>query len=167
MKLSPVTVERISLPVTATGTLGPKEDVTLSFKLGGVISRVLVNEGETVRAGQLLAALDLGEVEPGVTRARTAAEKADRDYQRARTLYADSVATLEQLQDAQSARDAARAEYEAAAFNRSHAVIVAPAAGTILRRTAEPGEVVSAGLAHPGAGKTRSRTGASRRPRGP
>ena len=145
IKLSPVTVERMALPISATGTLGPKEDVTLSFKVGGVISRVLVHEGETVRAGQLLAALDLGEVEPGVTRARTAAEKAGRDFERARRLYADSVATLEQLQDARSARDAASAEYEAAAFNRSHAVIVAPAAGTILRRHSEPGEVVNAG----------------------
>jgi RND family efflux transporter MFP subunit len=146
VKLSPVTVERMALPVHATGTLGSKEDVTLSFKVGGVISRILVHEGETVRAGQLLAALDMGEIEPGVTRARTAADKAERDFQRARRLYADSVATLEQFQDAQSARDAAHAEYEAASFNRSHAMIVAPAAGTILRRNAEPGEVVGAGM---------------------
>ena len=73
--------------------------------------------------GLTRAALDLGEIEPAVTRARTGAEKAERDYQRAGRLFADSVATLEQLQDAQSARDAARAEFEAAlaAFTASRA----------------------------------------------
>ena len=146
VKLAPVSVERIAMPVTATGTLGAKEEVALSFKVGGVIARVLVNEGATVRAGQLLAALDLGEIEPAVTRARTAVEKAERDYQRAERLYADSVATLEQLQDTRSARDAARAEYQATAFNRNYAVIAAPAAGVILRRYAEGGEIVSAGM---------------------
>ncbi len=145
VRVAPVTREATALPVTATCTLEPKEDVALSFKVGGVVARVLVDEGAHVQAGQMLAALDLGEIEPAVARARVAAEKAERDFQRASRLYADSVATLEQMQDAGTARDAARAEYEAAQFNRRHAVILAPAAGVILRREAEPGEVVTAG----------------------
>jgi RND family efflux transporter MFP subunit len=145
VKLAPVTIETMAMPVLATGTLGPKEDIALSFKVGGVISRVLVHEGDRVQAGQLLAALDLGEIEPAVTRARTVAEKAARDLSRAQRLYADSVVSLEQLEDAKSGRDAAAAEYEAALFNRSHASIVAAADGVILRRYAEPGEVVNAG----------------------
>lgn len=140
-----VVVERVALPVTATGTLTPKEDVALSFKVGGVVSRVLVDEGQSVRAGQLLASLDLGEIDPAVSRARSAAEKADRDLVRARRLYADSVATLEQVQNAQTARDVAGADLESARFNRRHAVIVAPSAGVILRRQAEPGELVQPG----------------------
>jgi len=143
--MAPVTVERIARPVTATGMLGPKEEVTLSFKVGGVIGRVLVDEGETVRAGDTLAILALSEIDAGVTRARSAAEKAERDLARARRLYADSVATLEQVQNAETARDVAGAELEAATFNRRYAVIVAPAAGVILRRSAEPGELVQPG----------------------
>ncbi len=145
VRVAPVVRERLALPVEATGTLGPKEDLTLAFKVGGVVSSVLVHEGDRVRAGQLLAALDPGEIEPAVTRARAAAEKAERDWARARRLYADSVVTQQQLDDASTAREAARAEFEAAVFNRSHARIVAPAAGVILRRQAEPGEVVAAG----------------------
>ena len=145
VRVAPVTVERVALPVTATGTLGSKEEVTLSFKIGGVVARVRVDEGQAVRAGETLAALDLGEIDPGVARARSAAEKAERDLTRARRLYADSVATLEQVQDAETGRDVARAEFESVSFNRRHAVIVAPSAGVILRRHAEPGELVSAG----------------------
>lgn len=145
VRLAPVQVERTSLPVTATGTLGAKEEVSLSFKVGGVVSRVLVHEGDAVRQGQTLATLDLGEIDPGLVRARTAADKAERDYQRAERLYADSVVTLVQLQDSRSVRDAARAELDAVSFNRGRAQIVAPSAGIILRRKVEPGEIVGPG----------------------
>src|SRR5262249_52417980 len=97
-----VTDERMAPPVVASGMLSPKETVTLSFKIGGVVARVLVDEGQAVLAGDTLAALDLREIDAGVTRARSAAEKADRDLARARRLYADSVATLEQTQNAQT-----------------------------------------------------------------
>ena len=146
VRVAPIAVERVARPVTATGTLGPKEEVTLSFKVGGVIGRVLVDEGETARAGDTLAALDLSEIDAAVSRARSAAQKAERDLARARRLYADSVATLEQVQNAETGRDVAVAELETATFNRRYAVIVAPAAGVILRRGAEPGELVQAGL---------------------
>ncbi len=145
VRVAPVVVERVAVPVIATGTLGPKEDVALSFKIGGVVARVLVDEGATVKAGQLLASLDMGEIEPGVTRARAAAEKAERDLARAERLYADSVVTREQMEDAGTARDAAMAELDAVLFNRRHATIVAPADGVILRRLAEPGELVESG----------------------
>lgn len=145
VRVAPVAVDRVAVPVTATGTLGPKEDVALSFKIGGVVARVLVDEGQRVRAGQLLASLDFGEIDPGVTRTRAGAEKAERDLARARRLYADSVATREQVENAETARDAAQAELDAATFNRRHAAITAPADGVILRRLAEPGELVESG----------------------
>ncbi len=145
VRTAPVTLERIAAPVTATGILGPKEEVPLSFKVGGVIGRILVDEGNVVRAGDRLAAIDLSEIDAGVTRASSAAEKAERDLARARRLFADSVATLEQLQNAQTGRDVAAAELETATFNRRYAVIVAPAAGVILRRSAEPGQLIQAG----------------------
>jgi len=146
VRTAAVRAERIAPPVTATGVLAPKEEVALSFKVGGVVARVPVDEGRTVRAGDTLAALDLREIDAAVTRARAAVEKVDRDLARTRRLYADSVATLEQLQNAQTGMDLARAELETATFNRRYAVIVAPSGGVILRRAAEAGELVQAGV---------------------
>ena len=147
VKVAPVVVEAVARPLTATGTLGPKEEVPLSFKIGGVVGRVLVDEGQIVRTGDTLAALDLSEIDAAVARARSGADKAARDLARAQRLYADTVATLEQVQDAQTGRDVAAAELESAAFNRRYAVIVAPSAGVILKRSAEPGELAQAGTA--------------------
>ncbi|MGH7672971.1 MAG: efflux RND transporter periplasmic adaptor subunit, partial [Gemmatimonadales bacterium] len=145
VRVAPLTVERVALPVTATGTLGPKEEIALGFKVGGVVARVRVDEGQAVRAGETLAALDLGEIDPAVARAQSAADKAERDLARASRLYADSVATLSQVEDARTGRDVAVAELQAATFNRRHAIIVAPSSGVILRRSAESGELVPPG----------------------
>lgn len=146
VRTAPVTQEVLALPVVATGTLGPKEEIALSFKIGGVVSRMLVDAGTTIRAGETLAALDLSEIDAAVTRAQSGAAKAERDLVRARRLYGDSVVTLAQLQDAETGAEVAHADLEAARFNRRYAVIVAPAGGVILRRQAEPGELVAPGV---------------------
>ena len=145
VRLAPVTEEWVTRPVEATGTLQSKDELELSFKTGGIVGRVLVAEGEAVRRGQPLATLDLREIDAQVGRARSAAQKAERDLSRARALYADSVATLEQVQDASTGAEVARNDLAAAAFNRRYATIVAPANGTVLRRLAEGGELVSPG----------------------
>jgi multidrug efflux system membrane fusion protein len=145
VRSAPVTNTVIARTIVAAGTVAPKDEISLSFKVGGVIERIAVDPGDIVRAGQMLATLDLREIDAGLTKARSVAAKAERDLDRARRLYADSVVTLAQMQDAETASELARADVEGAAFNRRYAVIVAPASGAILRRSAEPGETVSSG----------------------
>jgi RND family efflux transporter MFP subunit len=145
VRAAPVTDTVLARPIVATGTVAPKDEIPLSFKAGGVISRVTADAGDAVRAGQILATLDLREVEAALAKARSAAAKAERDLGRSRRLYADSVVTLSQMQDAETAAEQARADLETAGFNRRYAVIVAPSAGTVLRRSAEPGQTVSPG----------------------
>lgn len=142
-----VTEETVSRPVTGTGTLQAKEEVTLSFMVGGIVARIAVNEGQQVRRGQVLATLDLREIDAQVAKARSAADKAARDLARIRGLYHDSVATLEQLQNVTTAAEVAAADLQAAEFNRQYATITAPADGVVLRRFAEGGELLSPGTA--------------------
>lgn len=142
---APVTLDAVAPPVVATGTLRSKDEIALSFKIGGIVSQVNVDAGATVRAGATLASLELREIDAAVARAQSAADKAERDLARAKRLYADSVVTLAQLQDAETAASVARADLETARFNRQYAVIVAPAAGVILDRQKQPGELVAPG----------------------
>ncbi len=135
----------MSRPVTGTGMLASRDELPLSFKLGGVVRRVLVDEGQVVQEGQLLAELDLAEIDAGVAKAQSAATKAARDAERIARLHADSVTTLSQLQDANTALEIARADLAAARFNQRYARIVAPAGGSILRRSVTPGELIAAG----------------------
>lgn len=141
----PVTDTVIARPIVAAGTLVPKDEIALGFQTGGVIARISVDAGDQVRAGQVLASLDLRETDASLAKARSGAAKAERDLARARRLYTDSVVALAQLQDAETVDEQARADLQAAAFNHRYSVIVAPSQGTILRRSAEPGENVSSG----------------------
>ena len=145
VRLAPVVLADVARPVLATGTLGAKDEVPLSFKVGGVLARVDVEAGQSVRAGQVLAALEQPEIAAQVAKARAGAEKADRDLARARSLYADSVVTQELYENAQTAHDVASNDLEIARYNERHALVVAPAAGTVLRRLADPGQTVAPG----------------------
>lgn len=131
--------------VVATGTYASRDEIPLGFKIGGVVHRVLVDEGDAVQRGQVLAVLDLREIDAAVAKAQVQVDKATRDQARLLRLVADSVATTVQLQDATSALDAARADLASARVNREYATIIAPEAGTILQRQVTPGATVSPG----------------------
>jgi multidrug efflux system membrane fusion protein len=145
VRLAPVVEGEGAQAIEATGTLAASDELQLGFKISGVVARVLVQEGQTVRAGQPLAALDLREIDAHLAKARTGLNKAQRDLARAQNLYKDSVATLENVQDATSAVEIAQSDYTTAAFNQRYAVILAPTNGVILRKRATPGELVSSG----------------------
>ena len=145
VRVAPTKLASVGEQLRAVGLLGPKDQARLSFKFGGYIASVPVEEGQHVRAGQLLAELKSTEIDAGLEQARQAAEKAQRDLTRVKSLYADSVATLEQVQDATTACDVARAAERSAEFNAQHARIVAPGDGVVLQKLAEANELVQAG----------------------
>ncbi len=135
----------IPLSVYTSGRLASKAEVRLSFKIGGIVGRMLVDEGRSVKKGQLLAQLDLAEIQAQVRQAKSALDKAWRDRDRVEALRADKVATLEQVQDATTALEVAQSNWDMADFNLRHASIYAPASGKILKRFAEQGELVGPG----------------------
>lgn len=129
----------------AVGSVAPAEEIRLSFKTGGVVASIAVEQGDRVRSGQVLAVLAQEEVAAAVAQARALAEKAERDLERGRALYTDEVATREQVDDLMTARDVARANLRSAEFNARFSRIESPADGIVLRKLAEPDELVSAG----------------------
>jgi RND family efflux transporter MFP subunit len=142
-------VKQVSLPaeVKATGRLASEKETKLSFKTSGIIRRIYLSEGDYAEAGQILASLNLSEVQAMQKQAQTAYNKALRDFERAENLYRDSVATKEQYQNTESALKAAEAQLEIVNFNLRHSVIKAPGKGKILKQLAESGEMIAAG--HP------------------
>jgi membrane fusion protein, multidrug efflux system len=146
VKTAPVERSDISPSILASGMLAPANEARVSFKTGGVIRRLLVKEGESVKAGQLLATLDLTEIEAQVRQAKEGLEKSRRDLERARNLYADSIATLEQVQNATTAVEVASQTLEIAQFNRQFSEIRAPFAGKIVAKLLNEGEVTGPGM---------------------
>jgi len=145
VKLTPVSTVVRAEPVVASGIVSSAEEARLSFKIGGIINQMLVEEGQAVHKGQLLATLDLTEINAQVSQAQLAAEKAERDLGRVKSLYADTAATLEQLQNATTGMNVAKQNLTIAQFNRSYAQIRSTVDGTVTRKIANVGEFISPG----------------------
>lgn len=131
--------------ITTTGFITTENEAKYAFKLGGVIDKIYVKEGEVFKKGQLLASLKLDEIEAGLDQAKLGLEKAERDLRRVSNLYKDSVATLEQLQNTTTAYEVAKKQFEALRFNKSYASINAFTGGFVSRKLANEGEIIAAG----------------------
>lgn len=142
-----VTEKEFTFPVYSTGRVYSDKEMKLSFKTGGIIHAIHAKEGENVTKGTLLAQLDLSEISAKVNQAEQAVEKTKRDLERTRRLYNDSVTTLEQLQNTETAFDIAQSDLNIARFNLRYSKIKAPSNGKILKIFMEENELISAG--HP------------------
>lgn len=137
---------RTGLPVMTAGRIAAKDELKLSFKKGGVIEDVFVQEGETVRKGQLLARLKQAEFVSARTQAELVLDKATRDFNRISNLYNDSVATLEQYQNAKTSLGLAEQNLAGTLFNIEHTAIKSPGNGKILKKLASREEIVAEGM---------------------
>jgi membrane fusion protein, multidrug efflux system len=147
VKLQPVERHSQSRPVEYSGMIATNSDAKLSFKIGGIISKIFVKEGDRVSAGQLLATLDLTGIDAEVQQAVQNVEKARRDAGRLQNLYNDTVASLEQLQNINTQVNVAAEGLRIAQFDRQYAQIRASAGGVILQKFLNEGEYVAAGTA--------------------
>ena len=91
VRVVPVETALGAEPVRATGVVAGKDETRLGFKIGGVVQRIAVNEGDAVRAGQTLARL----------------ASAERSYALVARRYGEGMATLVELLDARTAFTAA------------------------------------------------------------
>ncbi len=131
--------------LTAVGLLAPKDQSRLAFKVGGYVESLPVAAGDALKSGQLLASLKRTEIEAALDQARESQAKALRDLNRARALYNDGVATLEQVEDLTTAYRVASAAERTAAFNAQNAEIRAPQDGVVLEKLADVHDLVQAG----------------------
>lgn len=152
--LAPASVEAVAVRrpsdgsvLTATGPLERRREMTLSFRIGGVITALNVDDGDVVKAGQVLASLDPAGVAAAQTQADVEVERAQRDLARDQALFDKGFVSSQRLEDRKSALRAAKARSGSAAFDRRWATLVSPASGVVLQRTAQSGEVVQPGQA--------------------
>ncbi|MEO6521788.1 MAG: efflux RND transporter periplasmic adaptor subunit [Mucilaginibacter sp.] len=146
VKTASVSVLGVPDQISATGLISTEDEAKYSFKIGGVISRILVQEGQFFKKGQLLATLNSTEISAGLAQSNLGVEKAQRDYSRAMNLYKDSVYTLEQLQNTKTALDVAKKSTEAVAFNDRYSKIYAASDGFVSKKIANEGEVIAEGM---------------------
>ena len=142
-----------------SGRVEARLDSRLGFEIGGLLTEVYVDEGDTVARGDALARLDTARLEAERVEAVAALAqvRADRDlavttFERIEAAFAHNGISRQQLDEARqrmaaleaSARVAA-ARVERIEVDIEKATLRAPFAGTVVSRSSDPGVVLSAG----------------------
>jgi len=108
-----VTRGTLRVTVGGSGSLSPESEVALSFRTGGRVAKVLVEVGQAVRAGDVLARLDDTDARQSVAQAELAVQQAQANL--------DSAHIEAQAGLAQANLEAAQAAYEEATRMAAHA----------------------------------------------
>jgi RND family efflux transporter MFP subunit len=131
--------------VSGTGTLERRREMALSFRIGGVLTRMSVEAGDSVRAGQVIAAIDPASLDARQQQTVADLERARRDAERDKALFDKGFVSRQRVDDRQSALKSAQAAHNSASFDRRWAQLVSPASGVVLTRAVQTGEVVQPG----------------------
>ncbi|MGK6318349.1 efflux RND transporter periplasmic adaptor subunit [Sphingomonas sp. DT-204] len=146
--------------ISGTGSLAAKRDMPVGVAgEGGIVTRVLVEPGQWVDAGQVLATVDRSvqvqtaeSLAAQIRVARADAQLAQSNYDRAKQLVGNGFISKADLDQREATRDgalarvrAAEAAYKEALARNRRLDIRAPTAGLILTREVEPGQIVSSG----------------------
>lgn len=149
------------------------DKATISSKIPGRIINLKSAEGDTIKAGQILAALDTSDLKAqekqfiaatinakeSITLAKVNFEKAKDDFARAQSQYKDNIITKEQYDHSAKALDAAQAEYnisitkpamsqaqqDVVKAQLKNSTIYSPIDGVIARKWILEGDVVQPG----------------------
>ena len=150
----------IAEAVNAPGSIAARRDASVGVQgEGGRVERVLVEPGQRVAAGQVLAVIDsrvqaqeIAQLEAGVRRAEADARLAEANLQRAQGLVDKGFISRADIDQRMATRDSAiaavgvaRAQLTAARERAARLDVRAPAAGLVLARNVESGQVVGPG----------------------
>lgn len=133
--------------VYAAGSIEPTVTQPIASKVMGRLTAILVDEGDTVRKGQVLAKLEAGDLQSTVDEAQARLKLAQTQYQRANELVQQRFVAPVELDRAKADLAAAQATVKRTQTLRDVLTLVAPADGMVLKRDGEVGQVITAGQA--------------------
>lgn len=148
----PVSIARIERgpavdAIYATGTVEPTVMLPLAPRVGGRLAERTVDEGATVRKGQLLARLDDADLAGSVDEQRARLDYSRSQHARAATLAERGFLSSVEAERTKAELLAAEAALRRVRAQRDYMALVAPADGTIIRRDGEVGQYISPGQA--------------------
>jgi len=159
--VAPVDLRQVGYVVAAPGTVQAFEQVQVTARVGGAVDKVAFVEGQEVKAGQVLAIIEVDRYQVAVDQAQAAIDKAaatqaQAEQQLARRqqsnkehpglIAGEEVQTYEtSVQTAKADVRAARENLKVAQLNLRDAYVRAPLAGVIQTRTVETGQYLATG----------------------
>lgn len=128
--------------VTVLASVTPYQQATLYAKVSGYLANVLVDKGDHVRPGQLLATIESQETDAQYNSARADLINKERIAQRYDKLLRQNAIAAQQADQADADARVARATLDQYATLKSYERLTAPFEGQITARFADPGALV-------------------------
>jgi membrane fusion protein (multidrug efflux system) len=132
----------VAASYTGTAALEPRGESQVVAKTSGVALAVLVEEGQTVRAGQPLVRLDPDRSRLAVAQASAQMHKLENNYNRARQLVTQQMISANDVDQIKFDLENARAQYTMATLELSYTNVLAPISGVIASRSIKTGNFV-------------------------
>lgn len=141
-------VERVNSgrDLRISGTIEAERSTALSFAVPGTVELVLVDEGQAVRRGQVLARLTAHSFQHALGIAEAQAARAEDFARRLEPMHQRNTIPEVKWVEAQTGLMEAQHAVEIARKNLSDAVLRAPKDGVVARRLTEPGATVAPGM---------------------
>jgi membrane fusion protein (multidrug efflux system) len=132
----------VAASYTGTGALDPRAESQVVAKTSGIAMAVFAEEGQHVKAGQVLVRLDADRARLQAAQSAAQVRKLEANYQRARQLAAQQMVSANDLDQLKYDLANARAVNNMANLELSYTNVVAPISGVIASRSIKPGNFV-------------------------
>jgi membrane fusion protein, multidrug efflux system len=142
VEVEPVRRRSIAASYSGTAALEAPNEAQVVAKTSGVLLKIETEEGDRVRAGQVLARIDPERPRLEVQRAEAVLRKLEAEFNRSKELYGRKLVAAEAHERLRFDVETQRAAYNVARLELSYTAVVAPIDGVIARRMVKEGNLV-------------------------
>lgn len=142
---SPVSRKDFIHFVDIQGSIVADDLIDVSAEAGGRILKLYVKEGDAVRAGQLIAELDMESLEKQKAEIQKALELATTVYERQQRLWEQNIGSEIQYLEAKNGKERLEKSLETLDVQMTKSKVYAPASGVVEREILQSGELAAPG----------------------
>jgi membrane fusion protein (multidrug efflux system) len=142
VEVSRVSKRPISASYTGTATLEAPAEAQVVAKASGVIVQMLVEEGDAVHKGQVMARIDPERARLEAQRALATVRKLENNFRRSKELVERKLVSADAHDQIRYELESARASYDLAQLELSYSSVTAPISGTVAQRMAKTGNLI-------------------------
>ncbi len=142
VEVAEITTGDIAAHFTGTATIEAEEETEVVAKVGGIVEQLLVEEGQYVKAGDVLAKLDDEKIAFQLAQVKANLRKLESNYQRNMDLHAKKLISTEVFQQARFEYEYQQAAYELAELDLKYTAIRTPISGVVAERLIKVGNMI-------------------------
>lgn len=133
----------ISAYYSSTATLEADEEAMVVAKVRGIVEKLNVEEGDIVKAGDILAELDEEQLALEAQRAKATMDRLKNELNRKEELYQKELISAQEFENANYEYQAQKSDYELTQLQLKYSQIQAPISGVISERLIKAGNMIN------------------------